>query len=89
MNRTIGDQLHSKSETGYRQIYIIKRHDDGGISKNNIRNVFFQCGRFCYEGSIKLDFLDKGLISIANIPKVAPSLYKSQKDLSFVSESPR
>ncbi len=89
MTPKIGDQPpHCLGEklkcSSYRQVYVIKRHEEGAL---HTRDVSFQCGSWCYEGKISLDFLDKGRMSISDIPAVAPSLQKQQEELSYVSNS--
>ena len=70
---------------GYRQVYAIK-HKQKGIPHGS-REVFFQCGNWCYDGTIPLEFLqerDEDLMSLSDIPEVAPTLQKQQDGLSFV-----
>ena len=74
---------------GYRQVYVIKQKREG--IPDGFREVFFQCGNWCYDGTIPLEFLqqrgDEDVMSLSDIPKVAPALQKHQDNLSFVCVS--
>jgi len=73
---------------GYRQLYVIKHNKDDDLDGK--REVFFQCGNWCYDGTIQFQFLHGGrVMSLEDIPKIAPALQKQQDDLSFVCNSSR
>jgi hypothetical protein len=89
MNPRKGDKPNlgkNNYSEGYQQVYVIK-HKRNGL-QNNFRDVFFQCGNWCYDGIIPFQFLEgSSSMQLCDIPKVAPALQKQQQDLSFVCTS--
>ena len=43
---------------GYQQVYVVKRKTVNAPEHNE---VFFQCGEWCYDGFVKLDFEGRDL----------------------------
>ncbi len=82
----LGDKPPCKdndSFRGYQQVYVTKHKT--GENSHDSREAFFQCGNWCYDGIISLDFLGNNKeMSLSDIPKVAPTLQQQQQDLSFV-----
>jgi hypothetical protein len=65
---------------GYQQVYVVKRKTVNAPEHNE---VFFQCGEWCYDGFVKLDFEGRDLTvqEVSNIPR---ELHRHQDDLSFL-----
>lgn len=62
---------------GYNQTYIVRS------SKNNLHEVLFRCGNWCYGGKVDLGSAD---IELADLPVVVPALQKQQASLQYLCE---
>ncbi|KAH7476379.1 hypothetical protein KRP22_000219 [Phytophthora ramorum] len=62
---------------GYNQTYIVRS------SKNNLHEVLFRCGNWCYSGKVDLGSAD---LELADLPVVVPALQKQQASLQYICE---
>lgn len=62
---------------GYIQTYIVRS------SKNNLHEVLFRCGNWCYSGKVDLGSAD---LELADLPVVVPALQKQQASLQYLCE---
>ncbi|KAG6598075.1 uncharacterized protein IUM83_09347 [Phytophthora cinnamomi] len=62
---------------GYNQTYIVRS------SKNNLHDVLFRCGNWCYSGKVDLGSAD---LELADLPVVVPALQKQQASLQYLCE---
>lgn len=62
---------------GYNQTYMIKS------SSNNIHEILFRCGNWCYTGKVDLGGPD---LALADLPLIIPALQKQQGSLQFMCE---
>ncbi|KAL3668311.1 hypothetical protein V7S43_006404 [Phytophthora oleae] len=62
---------------GYNQTYIVRS------SKNNLHEVLFRCGNWCYSGKVDLGSAD---LELADLPVVVPALQKQQASLQYLCE---
>lgn len=66
----------------YQQIYVINHKKDAVPS--HVREVFFKCGNYCYDGLIPFKkIMEHGEMSLKDIPTIIPALQEQQNDLSF------
>ena len=65
----------------YQQIYIINHKKDSAPS--HVREVFFKCGNYCYDGLIPFQILEHGEMSLKDIPAIIPALQEQQNNLAF------
>ena len=62
---------------GYNQTYIIRS------STNNLHDVLFRCGNWCYTGKVDLG---SATVELADLPVVIPALQKQQGSLQYLCE---
>ncbi|KAG3114786.1 hypothetical protein PI124_g6446 [Phytophthora idaei] len=62
---------------GYNQTYIVRS------SKNNLHEVLFRCGNWCYSGKVDLGSAD---LELVDLPVVVPALQKQQASLQYLCE---
>lgn len=62
---------------GYNQTYIVKSSD------NNLHQVLFRCGNWCYTGNVDLG---SSVIGLSEIVSAIPALQKQQGSLQFMCE---
>ncbi|ETI56696.1 hypothetical protein F441_00850 [Phytophthora nicotianae CJ01A1] len=62
---------------GYNQTYIVRS------SKDNLHEVLFRCGNWCYSGKVDLGSAD---LELADLPVVVPALQKQQASLQYLCE---
>lgn len=62
---------------GYNQTYLIKSSSD------NIHEILFRCGNWCYTGRVDLGGPD---LTLADLPLIIPALQKQQGSLQFMCE---
>lgn len=62
---------------GYNQTYIVKS------SKNNLHQVLFRCGNWCYTGNVDLGSKQ---LSLGDLEGAIPALQKQQGSLQFLCE---
>jgi len=69
---------------GYNQTYLIFPSDgpdeEKGTGSNNVRDVFFRCGNWCYRGPI--DF-NGATVGTADLPVLIPTLQRQQSSLRY------
>lgn len=69
---------------GYQQIYIVKQKTQMAPEHHE---VFFQCGGWCYDGFVKLDFQDNNdgrHLTVQDVSNIPRELHRHQDDLSFI-----